>query len=180
MNINKKLVQILVPVLIVAAIGGIWLYKTQQEQTPPEEADIVLAEGAMPLEITAVDLEEIQSHGLPIMLDFGAEACGPCRAMAPALKQIHAEMQGKAVIHYTDAWEYPEATEGFPVQVVPTQFFMNADGTPYVPDESVLQSIPGFQMYSRKDTGEHVFTAHQGGLTAEQMRTILADMGVEL
>jgi thioredoxin 1 len=34
-------------------------------------------------------------------------------------------------------------------------------------------------MYSYKDTGEHAFTVHQGGLTEQQMRAILDDMGVD-
>lgn len=33
-------------------------------------------------------------------------------------------------------------------------------------------------MYTYKETGEHAFTVHQGGLTEDQMRAILADMGV--
>ena len=33
-------------------------------------------------------------------------------------------------------------------------------------------------MYTYKDTGEHAFTTHQGGMTEEQMRAILTDMGV--
>lgn len=32
--------------------------------------------------------------------------------------------------------------------------------------------------YTSRDTGEHVFTVHQGGMTEEQMRLILAEMGV--
>jgi len=57
--------------------------------------------------------------------------------------------------------------------------FFNADGTPYVPSESILGSIEGFIMYSDKTTGEHVFTVHQGKITEEEMRKIFAEMGVE-
>jgi thioredoxin 1 len=35
-----------------------------------------------------------------------------------------------------------------------------------------------FTMYSFKETEEHAFTVHQGGLTEDQMRLILTDMGV--
>ena len=58
--------------------------------------------------------------------------------------------------------------------MIPTQVFINADGTPYVPGEDLGIE---FGFYSTKDTHQHVFTVHQGGLTEEQMRTILADMG---
>ena len=43
---------------------------------------------------------------------------------------------------------------------------------------SISQQIE-FLMYSHRETGEHVFTVHQGGLTEEQMRMILKEMGVE-
>ena len=58
--------------------------------------------------------------------------------------------------------------------MIPTQVFINADGTPYMPRDDIEIK---FDMYSFKDTGEHAFTVHQGGLTEEQMRAILADMG---
>jgi thioredoxin 1 len=58
--------------------------------------------------------------------------------------------------------------------VIPTQIFFNADGTPYVPSDDLGIE---FGFYRMKDTQKHVFTVHQGGLTEEQMRNILADMG---
>ena len=55
---------------------------------------------------------------------------------------------------------------------------VNADGTPFVPSDELAQKIE-FILYSSRETGEHVFTVHQGGLTEEQMRLILTEMGVE-
>ena len=56
--------------------------------------------------------------------------------------------------------------------------FFNADGTPFVPSEKLAKEIQ-FDMYSDRTTGKHTFTVHQGGLTEEQMRAILKEMGVE-
>ena len=94
--------------------------------------------------------------------------------MAPVLLKLNAELQGVAIIKFADVWKNPDASKGFPVQVIPTQFFILADGSPYVPSEDIGID---FGMYNMRDTGEHVFTVHQGGLTEEQMRRILADMG---
>ena len=47
----------------------------------------------------------------------------------------------------------------------------------FVPSDELAGQIE-FVQYMSKDTGEHVFTVHQGGLTEEQMRMILAEMGV--
>ena len=55
--------------------------------------------------------------------------------------------------------------------------FVNADGMPFVPGDELAGQIE-FVQYTSRDTGEHVFTVHQGGMTEEQMRLILAEMGV--
>ncbi len=73
-------------------------------------------------------------------------------------------------------WKYPDAADNFPIQVIPTQVFINADGTPYTPSDDINVT---FDMYGYQDTGEHAFTVHQGYLSEDDMRTILADMGAE-
>ena len=57
-------------------------------------------------------------------------------------------------------------------------YLVNADGTPFVPSDELAQQIE-FILYNSRETGEHVFTVHQGGMTEEQMRLILTEMGVE-
>ncbi len=166
---NKRMVQIILPLAIVIAIAGIWLLKQRQSEPPAAALNT-------PLEITEVDLSTIQAYGLPVIIDFGSDTCIPCKEMAPVLEKMNAEMQGKAIIHFADVWKHPEAAQNFPVQVIPTQLFYTADGKPYVPDEKLGIA---FTIYSHKDTKEHLFTTHQGGLTEEQMRSILLDMGVK-
>ncbi len=85
-------------------------------------------------------------------------------------------MQGKAIIKFVDVWKNGAVANDFPIQVIPTQVFINADGTPYVPSGDMQIK---FDMYRRKDIYEHAFTVHQGELTEDQMRAILADMGVD-
>ena len=111
-----------------------------------------------------------------MIIDFGSDSCDPCKAMAPELKKINEEMQGNAIVKFVDVWKHTSAANGFPVQVIPTQIFINADGTPYIPSDKIKIE---FIKYSAKDTGKHVFTAHQGGLTEEEMKAILAEMGVK-
>lgn len=125
-----------------------------------------------------IDLETLSAYKLPMILDFGSDDCIPCKEMAPVLKKMNAEMQGKAIIRFVDVWKYTDGADGFPIQVIPTQVLVTAEGKPYVPSEEMESSGIRFTMYSTKDTKEHVFTVHQGGLTEEQMRLILKDMGV--
>lgn len=168
---KRKLTKILIPTLIVIVIAGIWIFKhsgSGNSISPNNSEDFAL-------ETEAVDLDTLTAYGLPMIIDFGSDSCIPCQQMAPVLKTMNEEMQGKAIIKFVDVWKYTEAANGFPIQVIPTQVLINADGTPYVPSEEIEVE---FTMYSTKDTNEHVFTVHEGGLTEDQMRAILADMGV--
>lgn len=159
---KKKLTRIIIPVCIVLVVAGIWIFKN-------------LDRGNGDLEASEYDLEALAAYNLPIIVDFGADSCAPCREMAPVLKSMNEKMRGKAVIRFIDVWKHPEAADGLPIQFIPSQLFFNADKTPYVPGDDMEIE---FTMYSYKDTGEHALTVHQGGLTEEQILLILSDMGV--
>lgn len=185
---KNKYIKIIVLLCIALVIGGIWVFKNAEKKTdypiaapaPADSADRVQPrnESDFVLETDTIDLEALTAYGLPIIIDFGSDSCMPCRAMAPALETVNAEMQGLAIIKYIDVWVHTDVARDFPVQVVPTQLFINADGSPYVPGDSIGDLGIKFSIYTYKDTGEHAFTMHQGGLSVEQMRAILVDMGV--
>ncbi len=181
---NKNMwVNILIVILVLAAVAGIYVYKKSEEdkrndqitaQTDSKNIDVE----STSLEISSVDLDKIKSYGLPFVIDFGSDSCIPCKEMAPVLETLHKDFQGKAIVHFVDVWKNTTAANNFPVSVIPTQVFFNTDGTPFVPSAELAQEIE-FTMYRSKDTNEHVFTVHQGGVTEEQMRKIFAEMGVE-
>lgn len=186
--VTKKttLPKILVPVLIAAVIAGMWLVKNRK--STPENLELVqtatapsgnLVDADFSLrETDAIDFEKMAAYGVPLIVDYGADTCIPCKEMAPVLEKANAAFQGKAFIKFINVWDYPNAANNVPVQVIPTQVLVNADGTPFVPSEELASQIE-FLMYSHKETGEHVFTVHQGGLTEEQMWAILEEMGVQ-
>lgn len=176
---KKKFVKILVPCLIVAIIAGIYLFKNPPVSTQTPEDSTALEDAAFTLTATeAIDFEALAEYGLPIIVDYGSDSCIPCQQMAPVLENMNTEMTGKAFVKFVDVWEYAEAASNVPIQVIPTQVLVNADGTPFVPSDELAKEIE-FILYSSRQTGEHVFTVHQGGLTEEQMRLILTEMGVE-
>ena len=182
---KKQLLKIIIPVCLVLIVAGIWIIKNVDKgsdflASPPENkgSENLVApnnEEDFVLEATSIDLDALKEYNLPIIIDFGADSCNPCKEMAPVLKTLNAEMQGKAIIKFVDVWKNGDAANDFPIQVIPTQVLFNADGMPYVPSDDIGIK---FDLYSFKDTGEHAFTVHQGGLTEDQMRAILADMGV--
>lgn len=174
-NESKKSlwVKILVPVLIVAVVGGMYTLKNIQKTTNSEDVAQIHS-----LQITAVDLEAIKSYGVPTVIDFGSDSCIPCKQMAPVLETLNVEWQGRAAVQFMDVWKYMDGVEDFPIQVIPTQVFFTSEGKPFVPSDELASKIQ-FDMYADKNSGEHIFTVHQGGITEEEMRMIFAEMGVE-
>ncbi len=56
----------------------------------------------------------------PVLVDFFAEWCGPCKAMAPALDAVAAEMKGKIKVVKVDVDQNPGITQQFAIQAMPT------------------------------------------------------------
>jgi thioredoxin 1 len=63
---------------------------------------------------------EVLKSSEPVVVDFYAEWCGPCKAMAPALEQVATEMQGKVKVVKVDVDQNPGITQQFRIQAMPT------------------------------------------------------------
>jgi thioredoxin len=74
------------------------------------------------------ELEILRSE-LPVLIEFGAEWCGPCKTVAPELQALAAELQGKARIVTIDIDKSPVLAQQFRVQSVPS-FVVFAQGRP--------------------------------------------------
>ncbi len=166
---SKNLLKIVIPILMIAVIIGLYVFQNQEVETV--ESDL-----QFPLHVTSADFEELSQYELPIIVDFGATECEPCKAMAPVLESVNEQMQGKAIIQFVDVWENPDAGTKYPFQVIPSQFFINADGTAFMPSDELKEEIQ-FTLYGNNETQEHIYTMHSGALTEEQMLAILEEMG---
>jgi thioredoxin 1 len=64
--------------------------------------------------------KEVLLSSEPVFVDFFAEWCGPCKAMAPALEQVASDMQGKLKVVKLDVDQNPTVTQQYRIQAMPT------------------------------------------------------------
>jgi thioredoxin 2 len=73
-----------------------------------------------PLDVDPAQFDEISAGAeVPILVDFWAEWCGPCRMAAPAVKQVAKETSGRALVLKVDTERHPELAERFGVRAIP-------------------------------------------------------------
>ena len=78
-----------------------------------------------PIHVTDASFETtVLKSAVPVIVDFWAPWCGPCRMVAPILDKIAKEYDGKVTIAKVNTDENPEWAQRFGVQGIPTMLFV--------------------------------------------------------
>ncbi|MGP6088630.1 thioredoxin [Antarctobacter jejuensis] len=72
---------------------------------------------------------EVKNSDIPVVVDFWAEWCGPCKQIGPALEELSKEMEGKVKIAKVDVDQNPNTAAAMGVRGIPALFIFK-DGQP--------------------------------------------------
>ena len=81
--------------------------------------------------------QDVLQADLPVLVDFWATWCGPCKAIAPTLETLSAEYEGKVKIVKVDVDSNPQTASQFGIRNIPTLFVFK--------DGEKVDSITGLQ-----------------------------------
>lgn len=99
-----------------------------------------------PLEFTDQNFrEEVMQSSLPVVIDFWAVWCGPCKMIAPIMEELAQEYQGKAKIGKLDVDNNPTVAMQYGIRSIPTvMIFQNGDVV-----EQIVGAVPKRQIVEK-------------------------------
>ena len=77
----------------------------------------------MAIEVTDENFEELLNSGNPMVLDFWAEWCGPCRMVSPVIDELASEYEGRVTIGKVDVDSNNDVVGQFGIRNIPTVLF---------------------------------------------------------
>ncbi|MDO4957074.1 MAG: thioredoxin [Bacteroidales bacterium] len=78
----------------------------------------------MALQITDQNFEELAAQGKPMVVDFWATWCGPCKKIAPYIEELASNYEGQAVVGKVDIEENDDLVEKFGIRNIPTVIYI--------------------------------------------------------
>ena len=99
----------------------------------------------MDIEITDPNFGEYQALNKPMMIDFFAQWCGPCKRMAPIVEDLANKYDGQVIVGKVDVDDSVELSTQFGIRNIPTiLFFKNGEVV-----DKVVGAIPASELESK-------------------------------
>ena len=87
-----------------------------------------MSENTVAVDDASFEAKVLKAQG-PVLVDFWAEWCGPCKAVAPALEELAVELKGKLTVAKVDIDDNPASPNAYGVRGIPTMILFK-DGQP--------------------------------------------------
>ena len=95
------------------------------------------------LEVTSENFDEkVIKSNLPVIVDFWAEWCGPCKQLMPTIEKIALDYKGKAIVAKVNLDNYSDIANQYSVRSIPTLLFFNSGE----PQEQLVGNVPEKQI----------------------------------
>ena len=110
-----------------------------------------------PIHVTDAAYEKtIMQSALPVIVDFWAPWCGPCRAIAPMLEKIAKDYAGKLIVAKVNTDENPENARNNEVEGIPTMLFVTGGKIVHrqvgaLPEASLRMTVDQFLEIAAKE-----------------------------
>jgi thioredoxin 1 len=92
-------------------------------------------------------VQDIPVKDMVTMIDLGANACVPCKMMAPILEKLEKDYRGRAAIIFIDVWKHKEPAQRYGIRTIPTQIFFDKEGREiyrhvgYMSEEAIVSQL---------------------------------------